>query len=139
MRTQHLGGRPHDVLVVGPAPQECAIPQILDKSIQRWDRPPQKGSRSVEVDRVTADDERLQDLQMPSVQPVQSPLDAGTRAGASGQRGQVAGSRPGQVGSTANQLLQLIVTSTPDVIGKAPEGGGWAGRGGGHPSYVSWP
>jgi len=31
-------------------------------------------------------------------------------------------SRAGQVGSTADQLLQLIVASTPDVVREAPEG-----------------
>lgn len=139
MRAQHLGGGPHDVLVVSAPPQECSIPQVLDEPIQRWGRPAEKCCRSVEVNWVAADNERLKDLQMPSVQSVQSPLDAGTRAGASGQRGQVAGSGSGQIGSTADEFLELDVTATPYVVGKAPESGGWAGRGGGHPSYVSWP
>ncbi len=138
MRPQHVGGRPRDVLAVAATPQERAIPQVLDKSIQGWGRPAEKCCGPVEVDRVAADDERLKDLQMPPVEPVQGPLDAGTRAGASGQRGQVARSGPGQVGSTTDQFLQLIVSSTPHVVREAPQDGGWSGQGGGHPSYGSW-
>ena len=59
---------------------------------------------------------------MPPVEPVQGPLDAGARAGASCQRGQVMGSRAGQVGSTADQFPELLVASTADVIGEAPQG-----------------
>jgi hypothetical protein len=67
------------------APQECANPKVPDESMQGRGRPAEQRCGPVEVDRVAADDESLEDLQMPAVEPVQGPLNAGARAGASGQ------------------------------------------------------
>jgi len=110
------------VLAIHAAPQECAVPEVLDEPGERRSGSPEKCCSPVEVDRVAADDQRLEDLEMTPVEPVQGPLDAGARTGASCQRGQVMGSRAGQVGSTADQFPELLVASTADVIGEAPQG-----------------
>ena len=122
MRAKDLGGRPYDVLAIPAAPPQRPPPKVLDEPGQGGRCPPEQSCGPVEVDGVAADDERLEDLQMPPVESVEGPLDTGTRAGAGRQRGQVVRSRAGQIGSTADQFLQLVVTSTPDVIGEAPEG-----------------
>jgi fatty-acyl-CoA synthase len=75
---------------------------------------------------------------MAPVEPVQGTLNAGARAGPSGQRGQIARSRTSQIGSAADQPPELFVGSTPDVICEASDRGGWSGHGRGHTSYGSW-
>jgi hypothetical protein len=122
MGANDLGGGAHDVLAVHAAPQEGAVPEVLNEPAEGRGPSPEQRCCPVEVDRVAAHDERLEDLEMPPVEPVQCPLDAGTRAGTSCQRGQVMRSRAGQVGPTADQLLELVIASTPDVVGEAPEG-----------------
>ena len=122
MGAEHLGGCPDDVLAVPAAPEKSTVPEVLDEPGKgRGGSPEQRGS-PVEVDRVAADDKRLEDLEMPPIQPVQGPLDAGTRACASRQRGQVVGSRASQVRSTADQFPELVVASEADVVGEAPQG-----------------
>src|SRR5450756_25443 len=130
MGAEHLGDCPYDVLTVAAAPQECSIPELPDESVQGSDRPVEKLRGHREVDRVSADDECLEDLQMPPVEPVQGPLNARACACACGQRGQVTRRRPCEVGSTSDQPAELLITSTPDVVGEAPDGGGWSGRSG---------
>jgi len=122
MGADDLGGGSYDVLAVHSAPQEGAVPEVLNEPGEGRGRPSEQRCSPVEVDRVAAHDERLEDLEMPAVEPVQGTLDAGTCAGASCQRGQVMRSRAGQVGPTTDQLLELVVTSTPHVVGEAPEG-----------------
>ena len=138
MRAEHLGDRSHDVVIVVAVPQEPAIPEILDKPLQIRDRLAEQCCGLAEIDRIAADDQRLEDLQLAAVEPVERPLNAGTRAGPSGQRGQIAWSRPGQIGSTTDQPPELFVASTSNVIGEAPDGGRWSGQGRGHTSYGSW-
>ena len=84
MRAEHLDNCPYDVLAVAFAPQERAIPEVLHESLQGPRRTAKEGGGPGQIDRVAADDQRLEDLQMPTVEAVQGPLDAGTRAGASG-------------------------------------------------------
>ena len=103
MGAQHFGDRPDDVLTIAAAPDEGTIPELLDESGEGAGRPVEKLGSSGEVNRVTADDQRLKDLELSAVEPVQGPLNAGARAGAGGQRGQVARSGSGQVGSPADQ------------------------------------
>jgi hypothetical protein len=73
------------VLAAAFAPQERTIPEVLHEPVQGPCRTAEKGGGPGHVDRVAADDQRLEDLQMPTVEAVQGPLDAGTRAGPSGQ------------------------------------------------------
>ena len=85
MVPEHLGHRPHYVLTVATAPQQCAIPELPNESVEGSGRLAEKLCGHGEIDRVSADDERLEDLQMPTVEPVQGPLNAGPGACASGQ------------------------------------------------------
>ncbi len=80
MGAEHVGGCSHDVLAVPTAPEECTNPEVLDESGEGRGASAEQCCSPVEVDGVSADDERLENLQMASVQPVQGPLDAGSRA-----------------------------------------------------------
>lgn len=122
MGAENVGNGPNNVLAVSSAPHQGAVPQVLDETSKGVGRLPEEGGGPVKVDRVAADDKGLENLEMSPVEPVQCPLDAGTRAGPGGQGGQVVGSWSGQVGPTTDQFLQLIIASAPDVVGEAPEG-----------------
>ncbi len=62
MRTEHLADRPHHVVIVVAAPQEPAIPEVLDEPLQAWDRLAEQRCSLAEVDRIAADHQRLEDL-----------------------------------------------------------------------------
>jgi len=126
MDAEHLGHGSHHVLPLAAAPQQGAVPELLDESVEQARRAVEKLCGDSEINRVTADDECFENLQMPTVEAVQGPLNAGTGACPSGQRGQVAGRRTSEVGSTANQRAELLVIAASDVVGEAPDGGGWS-------------
>ena len=67
MGPEYLGDCPHHVLTVAASPQQRAIPELADKSIQGSGRGAEKLRGHRKIDRVWPDNERLKDLQMPTV------------------------------------------------------------------------
>jgi hypothetical protein len=85
MGAEHLGHCPHDMVTLAVVPEQGAIPEVPDESVDGPGGPAEQLCGSGQVDRVTADDERLENLQMSPIEPVQGPLNAGSCAGTSGQ------------------------------------------------------
>ena len=110
MGSEHFGDCPYYVLTVAAAPQQCTIPQLADESFQASGRGAEQLGGHGQIDRISADHERFQDLQMSTVEPVQGPLNARACACACGQRGQVTRRRPCEVGSTSDQPAELLIT-----------------------------
>ncbi len=125
---EDLGGSAHRIQRLGGAPRQGEVPEPLELGPDV--QPAHQVVHRARARTVPGHDDRLEDLEMPEVQALDRPLNAGAGAGAGGQRGEVGGRGAGEVGPRQDEGGELLVGPTADVVGQAARAGG---RRGGRP------